>query len=299
MSRRRFVLLGESTGWHAARLAACLSGRGHEASIVPWRALAATVGAEGDAVRPPLVMAADCIVVRGMPGGGAPASRLEEVIFRMNLLGRIADRGIPVINSPRSLEVAIDKHLALCRLAAAGLPVPRTHVAQDAAAAREAIREFGGPCVLKPLFGSRGRGLVRLESPLEIDALAASPAVGDTLGGIFYLQEFIPHPGWDARVLVVGPRTFAMRRVAAAGDWRTNLSCGGRGEPFTPPDDWLDMARRAATAIGADIAGVDILPTADGRAVVLEVNGVPGWRGLEAATGQTVTDAAADFLQSV
>lgn len=299
MSRRRFVLLGEPTGWHAARLAECLTSRGHEAIIVPWRRLGAAIGPEGDDVQPAAVAAADCIVVRGMPGGGALASRLEEVIFRMNLLGRIAAKGMPIVNSPRSLEVAIDKHLALCHLAAAGLPVPRTRVVQDLEAAREAANDLGGPCVLKPLFGSRGRGLVRLESPSQIDTVAAPGAIDTSLGGIFYLQEFIRHPGWDVRVVVVGPRTFAMRRVAAAGEWRTNLSCGGRGEAFEPPADWLAMARRAAATIGTDIAGVDILPTADGQALVLEVNGVPGWRGLEAATGHAMTDTVADFLQGV
>ncbi len=296
MSRKRVVLLGEPTGWHAARLAAGLTARGHEAAIVQWGRLAASVGPGSEAVEPAEVRAADAVVVRGMPGGGAVAHRLEEVIFRMNLLGRIAARGTPVVNSPRSLEVAIDKHLSLCHLAAAGLPVPRTRVVQDLDAARDAVRELGGQCVMKPLFGSRGRGLVRLGSPADIDALAATP---DVPGGVFYVQEFVPHPGWDVRVVTVGGRIFAMRRVAAAGEWRTNISCGGRGEACDPPAAWVEMARAAASAIGADLAGVDILPTADGRAVVLEVNGVPGWRGLEGATGQAVTEAVVEFVESL
>jgi ribosomal protein S6--L-glutamate ligase len=296
VTRRRFVVLGEPTGWHAARLAARLVDRGHDAAIVPWRMLAARIDAAGDSVAPPVVAAADAIVVRGMPGSSGAEQRLEEVIFRMNMLGRIASRGIPVINSPRSLEAAIDKHLSLCRLATAGLPVPRTIVVQDVAAARPARLELGPLCVAKPLFGSRGRGLTRIASDDDLAAAAAHPATA--AGGVFYLQEFIPHDGWDVRIVLVGDRPFAMRRVAAAGEWRTNISCGGRGEPFEPPAAWVDLARRAAAALEIDVAGVDLLPACDGRAVVIEVNGVPGWRGLEAATGEDVTGAVADFLES-
>lgn len=296
MIRKRFVVLGEPTGWHAGRLATALIARSHDAAIVPWRMLSSRVGGAGESFGPPVVAAADAIAVRGMPGGGTPSNHLEEVIFRMNLLGRIAGRGTAVINSPRSLEVAIDKHLSLCRLADAGVPVPRTIVVQDAAAAKDAWQDFDRRCVLKPLFGSRGRGLALVATEAE---LAAATAVGGPTcpGGVVYLQEFIPHGGWDVRIVLVGDRTFSMRRVAASGEWRTNLACGGRGEAFEPPEEWVGLARRAADALGSEIAGIDLLPAADGRVLVLEVNGVPGWRGLEAATGQDVTGAVVSLLE--
>lgn len=294
-NRKRVVVLGEPTGWHAGRLAAALLARGHETTIVPWTMLSSRVAAGAETIGPPAVAEADMIVVRGMPGSH-PTNHLEEVILRMNLLGRIADRGTVVINSPRSLEVAIDKHLSLCRLADAGLPVPRTAVVQDAAAARNARKEFGGPCVLKPLFGSRGRGLMLAATEAELVAATAagSPACP---GGVFYMQEFIPHAGWDVRVVLVGDRAICMRRIAAPGEWRTNIACGGRGEAFEPPAAWVEMARRAAAAVGTEIAGIDLLPATDGRVLVLEVNGVPGWRGLEAASGQDVTGEVVSFLE--
>ena len=291
-------MLGEPDGWHAARLAAALSARGHEVAVVPWRALAGGIATAGETVQPAAVATADVVVVRGMPGGGAGDTRLEEVIFRMNLLGRIAARGIPVINSPRSLEVAIDKHLSLCRVAAAGVPVPHTVVVQDRPAAEEAWRHFGGDCVLKPLFGSRGRGLARITSAAALAQATAREGSREALGGVFYLQEFIPHDGWDVRILLVGGRPLGMRRVAVGGDWRTNVSRGGRGEPFDPPAAWVETARRAAAAVEAEIAGVDLLPASDGRLVVLEVNGVPGWRGLESATGLDVTGIVASHVES-
>jgi len=286
---RRACILGEPTGWHALRLAAELESRGLSAPIVRWQALSAAVTGAGPPFGPPAFAAADVVVVRGMPGTSPAESRLEEVIFRMDVLARLAAAGTPVVNPPRALEIAIDKYLTLARLAEAGLPVPRTRVVQDAESAAAAREELGGDCVLKPLFGSRGRGLRRC-----ISAEALGEAT-DT-GGIHYIQEFVAHAGWDARVLVVGERLFAMRRTAVAGEWRTNLAVGGRAEPLTLPGEWAALARRAATAVGASLTGVDLLPARDGRVLVLEVNAVPGWRGLETVVGAAVTDAVTEHV---
>jgi ribosomal protein S6--L-glutamate ligase len=102
-------------------------------------------------------------------------------------------------------------------------------------------------------------------------------------------QQYIANDGWDVRILVVGSEVFAMKRVAADGEWRTNISCGGRAELFTPPTEWIQLARAAARAVGADIAGVDILPGSDGSAWVLEVNAVPGWRALQTVTSENIS----------
>lgn len=295
------AVVGEPAGWHVGRLLTALEARGHRGTVVRWQELAAAVsptgratgGADPGAERflPAAFESADLVVVRGMPGGG-----LEEVIFRMDVLGRLAARGTPVVNSPRGLEIAIDKYLSLTRMAAAGLPVPRTIVAQHPAGIREAWRSLGGDCVYKPLFGSRGRGIVRVRDEPSlaavIDVAAAQPA-----GVATYLQEFVPHPGWDVRILVVGGDAFAIRRFSPPHEWRTNVSVGGRAEAFAPPAAWLDLARQAAQATETEIAGVDLLPTRDGRVLVLEVNAVPGWRGLEAATGLCVGDAVVRHLE--
>ena len=97
----------------------------------------------------------------------------------------------------------------------------------------------------------------------------------------------MPHDGWDARILLVGDEAFAMRRVAA-DNWRTNLALGARAETFSPPPDWIVLARRAAATLDTTIAGVDLLPARDGRLLVLEVNAVPGWKGLESVTASDI-----------
>lgn len=284
-------ILGAPGGWHVGRLAAALAARGAHVDVVAWRRIAASLPAT-EAFGPPELAAADVVAVRGMPAPDSPADRLEQVIFRMDALAALAATGIPVVNPPRALEAAIDKYLCLVRLADAGIPVPRTIVVQDADSAAQAWERLGGDCVAKPLFGSRGQGLVRIASEAAARAAAAGAAV-------VYLQEFVPHVGWDARLLVVGERVFAMRRDAPPGDWRTNVAIGGLPRPLEPPPAWVDLARRAAASLGATVAGVDLMPDGDGRVVVLEVNGVPGWRGLEGATGADVTGAVADHLLDI
>jgi RimK family alpha-L-glutamate ligase len=289
----RVAILGEPHGWHVERLARAVAARGHAADLIRWDGLAAGIAADGaEWFLPAEIHAADVIAVRGMPGREPHHDRLEEVVFRMDLLGRLAARGTPVVNPPAALEAAIDKYLSLCRLAAAGLPVPRTQVVQGTGQVLDAYRGLGGDCVLKPLFGSRGRGIVRIDTEAAAAAVAAMPS------RVAYLQEFIPHAGWDVRILVVGGRIFSMRRLAPPGEWRTNISLGGTPQPFDPPAAWIEIAVRAASALGAEIAGVDLLPTPDGRIVVLEVNGVPAWRGLEEATGHDIAAAIATQLTS-
>ena len=99
------------------------------------------------------------------------------------------------------------------------------------------------------------------------------------LGAVLYVQQFIPHDGYDLRVLVVGSRMWAMRRRNPL-DWRTNVSRGATAEPLELTPELADLARRAVDAIGAPVAGVDLLPARDGRLYTIEVNAVPGWQAL-------------------
>ena len=300
----RLVVIGSPGAWHVGRIRAVALARGHDVAVVEWRQLGAFVapalaGAERatslpepcrtDIFLPDAIDAADAVLVRGMPAG-----RLEEVILRMDLLGRLAERGTPVINSPRALETAIDKYLSLARLAAAGIRVPRTIVAQDPDGIRRAWETLGGDAVVKPLFGSCGRGIERIDSEaLLLPLLAAAEAQE---GAATYLQEFIPHAGWDVRILLVGEEAFSIRRRSAT-DWRTNLARGGIGEPFEPPQAWVDLARRTSALLGVEVAGVDLVPDAGGDPLVLEVNAVPGWRGLASATGLDPTPAVVRWAE--
>jgi len=289
MMAMRVAVLGTASGWHVRRLVAAIEARGHEALIVGWHELSTEIGSH-ERHAPRCIVDADVIVIRGMPAG-----TLEDVIFRMDLLGRLA-RDRHVVNTPRALEVAIDKYLSLVRLHDAGMSVPRTIVAQDEAGIEAAWTSLGERAVVKPLFGSQGRGIELITCRQELEPCLRAARQAEPPGAVCYLQEFVPHAGWDARVLVVGDRTFAIRRVSA-GDWRINVSRGARPEPWPLPADWEDAAVRSARAVGAEIAGVDLLPGPLGP-IVVEVNAVPGWRGLQSALGQDIAAVVVGHLES-
>jgi ribosomal protein S6--L-glutamate ligase len=114
---------------------------------------------------------------------------------------------------------------------------------------------------------------------------------------VFYVQRAVNHDGRDVRVFVVGGRVLgAIERRTSDGGWRTNVSRGGSARPFELPPAWEQLALRAAAAIGADYAGVDLLPSREGTVFVLEVNGIPGWQGLQHATGLDVAGALVEHL---
>jgi ribosomal protein S6--L-glutamate ligase len=229
----------------------------------------------------------DAILVRTMPPGS-----LEQVIFRMNALAMLeqasgnTSNGYPpiILNSPRAIELAVDKYLSLALLRQNNIPIPRTHVCQHANAAMQAYEHLGPDVVVKPIFGGEGRGITRISDPAL--ALRAFKMI-EQFDGVIYQQEFIAHEGFDIRILVIGENTFSIRRVNP-DDWRTNVSLGARAEPFEASAELIQLARQAANVVQAKIAGVDILIAPDGTPTVLEVNAVPGWKGLAEATGQDI-----------
>jgi ribosomal protein S6--L-glutamate ligase len=231
----------------------------------------------------------DAVLVRTMPPGS-----LEQVVFRMDVLGQLEAAGTVVLNPARAIEAAVDKYLASAKLRAAGLRTPRTTVCQTVDDALAAFATLGGDVVLKPLFGGEGRGITRIAD----EALAQRAfSLLVQLGGVLYLQEFIPHEGFDLRVFVLGNDFWGMRRRNAL-DWRTNVSRGATAEAWQPSGELVEMARCAARAIGAPIAGVDLLPGRAGAVYTIEVNAVPGWQALSRATGVDIAGEVLRFVQS-
>jgi RimK family alpha-L-glutamate ligase len=279
----RIALLSAGTGWHVRDLQRAAAQLQQEAVAVDFRRLSASV-----ALEPDVLNGYDSVLVRTMPPGS-----LEQVVFRMDLLHRAQACDVCVLNPPRAVETCVDKYLATALLAAAGLRVPPTVVCQQADAALEAFPALGGDVVVKPLFGSEGRGMVRVSEP---EMAWRTFRTLERTQSVLYLQQFIPHPGWDLRLFVLGGRVLTAMRRYANGDWRTNVAQGGRGEVVRPTADEERLAVRAAAALGAVIAGVDLLPGPSGEWYVLEVNAVPGWRALAPVTGIDVAAAIVDFL---
>lgn len=286
----RLAVLAAPDSWYARDLARAAAGD-HEVVTLPFSEISARAG-RGDAAITcggRSLSDFDAVLVRTMPPGS-----LEQVVFRMDCLARLAAAGVVVLNSPKAIEAAVDKYLTTAKIAAAGLLTPRTICCQTADDAMLAFAQLGGDIVLKPLFGSEGRGITRLND--EALALRAFKMLAQ-LGAVLYLQEFVPHDGYDLRLLLIGDRVLGMRRRNQL-DWRTNLSRGAKAEPFEPDRDLVEMARRAAAAVGAPLAGVDILPGKDGQLYTIEVNAVPGWKGLAQAHNLDIARLVIDYIAS-
>ncbi|MDQ2078744.1 RimK family alpha-L-glutamate ligase [Xanthobacteraceae bacterium Astr-EGSB] len=226
----------------------------------------------------------DAVLARTLSGGS-----FEVVTRRLGILHALTGLGVPVLNNARAIERCVDKSTTSFLLARAGIPTPATWVMEKAAEARAIVTaEVGsGPLVLKPLFGSQGRGLLLIRTA---DDLPETPP-----GGVYYLQRFVAveRDGFhDFRLFISGGRVLAAM-MRHSGHWITNVKRGGRPVAVVADAVMKRMAVAAAAAVGADFAGVDIIQGADGP-TVLEVNSMPAWSGLQQVTPVDVAAALAD-----
>ncbi len=287
----KLAVLGSSESWYVQDLRRAGSDR-HEVVPISFRSLASQVRSTAaiEVGSPGLALHEfDAVLVRTMPSGS-----LEQVVFRMDALAQLQGRGVPVVNPPKAIEAAVDKYLTTARLAAEGLLVPHTIVCQSAEQASEAFARLGSDVVIKPVFGSEGRGIARIRD----EAIAwRTFRLLEQMGAVLYLQQPIEHEGEDIRLFVLGEQVWGIRRKNAH-DWRTNINRGAVAEPLEVTPPLAALARRSAAAVGAEVAGVDILPGRDGRLYVLEVNAVPGWRALGAALQIDVAKQLLKFLEA-
>lgn len=223
----------------------------------------------------------DFVIVRTMPLGS-----LEQIVLRMDVLHLLQRQGVCVVNSPRALEIAIDKWLALYTLRELGVSMPRTVSCQTRADAMVAFELLGGDIVVKPIFGGEGRGIVRITDP---DIAWRVFSTLEQMRQVAYIQAFIPHHGYDLRLLVIGDEVLAVRRQSM-DDWRTNVSRGAVAIPHEPTDTQRRIALQAARSVDGFAIGVDLIPGKDGKDYLIEINAVPGWKGTGAALGVDVAD---------
>jgi len=284
----RIAILAARQGWHTDELCRALAARGHEGRVLSYEALVARLGgaAPAFAAGETDLGACDAVLARIIPQGS-----LEQIIFRVDALHALEERGVPVVNSPRAIERTVDKLWTTAILARAGLAVPETVVCESPDAALAAFRQLRD-VIVKPLFGSMGLGMVRVTS--EEMAFRVFRTL-ETIRGVYYVQRAVDHDGCDVRAFVVGGRVVGAIERSAAG-WKTNLARGGRARATTLSRERTDLALRAARAVGAEYAGVDLLPARDGTDYVVEVNGIPGWRGLQEATSVDVAATIVEHL---
>ena len=281
------VVLAARAGWHTHELERAAAERGHLLTVLPYEGLVARIGpAPGLRSRNIELDSTDVVLARIIPSGS-----LEQIIFRVDALHRLEDRGIRVINSPRAIERTVDKFWTSTLLEQCGIPTPETVVCDDPDEAIAAYRTLGD-VIVKPLFGSMGLGMVRVSD--EEMAFRVFRTI-EQIRGVYYVQRTVDHDGTDIRAFVLGGRVIAAIERRASG-WRTNLARGGTARSLSLGEQLSALAVRAAAAVGADYAGVDLLTGRDGTTYVLEVNGIPGWRGLQEATGLDIAGRLVDHL---
>lgn len=296
----RVAIMTDETGWHTTALRRALAARGAEGRCVDLAdcRIDTTRAAHGLAIPGYGRGLPDAVIVRGIASG-----TFEQVTMRLGILHALRELGIPVYNDARAIERSVDKGMTSWLLHVHGIPTPPAWVGEDAAhAQRVVMRESAGgrALVLKPLFGSQGKGLRRVGFVRgrhhALPPLSACHHVA-------YLQRFVPGtggvdggPGFDWRVLVIGGRAVAaMRRVSR--HWVHNVARGARCEAAEVSEGVARTAVRATAALGLDYAGVDLLPCAEGDgALVIEVNGVAAWRGLQSVTRADIAGLLVDDL---
>jgi [lysine-biosynthesis-protein LysW]---L-2-aminoadipate ligase len=207
--------------------------------------------------------------------------------------------GIPTVNMAHVAAVCGDKLTTSAALARAGIAQPRLKVAFSPESALAAIEEFGYPVVLKPVVGSWGRLLSKIN---DRDAAEAILEHKDTLGSyqhsVFYIQEYIQKPGRDIRAMVIGDQTVcAIYR--SSQHWITNTARGGQGElcPITP--ELNDICVSAAKAVGGGVLAVDVLEDPNRGFLINEVNHTMEFHTLAPTTGVDVAGLIVDFTLKV
>ena len=285
-------ILSARTGWHTDELLRALAARGHTGTVVPYESIVARIPAQSTAATlsatSQQLLSAPTVLARIVPNGS-----LEQIIYRVDALHWLEERGVRVMNSPRAIERCVDKFYTSALLREAGLDTPETVVCERIDDAMAAVREMGD-VIVKPLFGSMGHGMVRVSDPETAFRVFRALEVARA---VFYLQRVVEHAGCDVRAFVVGNRVIAaIERRARDGGWRTNISLGGEARAIDLPSAWSELALTAARAVGADYAGVDLLPASDGTIHVLEVNGIPGWSGAQKTTSVDIAGAIVDHV---
>lgn len=281
------ILVIGSPGWHWSRLEAAFDALGIAAGRLPFPSFGLDLREAARFI--PLDRQPRLALVRFIPAG-----TLEQITFRLGVLHGLEAAGAIVANPPGAIERCVDKSAATLRLVLAGIPTPATWVTEQPREAAEILaRETagGGAIVAKPLFGAQGEGLrlLRAGDPL--------PAAGD-VGGVWYLQRYVGgDTAWrDFRVMVIGGEPVAA--MARHGrDWITNIRQGGRAEAVPATGELARLAIEAASALGCDHAGVDLIEDRDGRMMVLEVNSMPAWQGLQSVAGIDIAARLARHLR--
>lgn len=236
----------------------------------------------------------------------APWQQYDAVLERsisytagLNSLRILNAWGIPTVNTAKVAEACGDKLATSAALAQAGIPQPNTRVAFSPEAALKIIEEMGYPVVIKPVVGSWGRLLAKINDREAAEAVLEHKAVlGSVQHSVFYIQEYIQKPGRDIRAFVAGDRTItAIYRKSE--HWITNTARGGIGEVCKLTPELDELCVRAAQAVGGGILAVDVMEHSERGYLINEINHTMEFHTLMPTTSVDIPGIIVDYLAAV
>lgn len=279
-------------GWHGIQLSEAFAKRGHQAVFIALQEGLIDLSGAGPRITfPGLLQVPAGAFVRGVAAGS-----LQQVITRLNLLHFLKLQGTYIYNDTKAIERTVDKGMTSFLLHQQGVATPPTWVCESRQLAHTLIQQHlatNPRMVIKPLFGSQGKG-VRL-----LTAGTALPLPGDRfVDGVYYLQSYVDTgpQSHDYRVLVVNDQPVAAMQRSGEG-WLHNVALGARCQA-SQEQEVLEIAVRAARALGIDYCGVDVIRDLQGQLWVLEVNSIPAWRGLQGVTHFSIAQVLVDHFLS-
>jgi ribosomal protein S6--L-glutamate ligase len=284
--RLRVAVAGIPGAWSTERMAESLRARGVDASTFSAGDLVHDLTSGRVELHGEDLSRVDGIVVKKLADQSSPWGRL-----RLHALRVLESRGVRIFSRPDVIDVAMDRYRMTVEMAAAGLPVPATISAETEGGLRDAIARLGDS-VVKPVYTSKGRGMIRVDA----DGAAILDGALDADGQRYLVQQFVRAPGRDIGATVSGGAFVgAFYRVAADGAWMTTTSQGGRYERCELSAEGIELAERAAQLFRLDYTVVDLVEQERGF-LIYEVSAFGGFRGLLEATGVDPSVAYAEHV---
>ncbi len=295
----------DSGGWHGARLKAAFAKRHFEVVFISLKDCCFDFSQpefnkdlnKNQAIQLPQFdnLLPQAAFIRGIAGGS-----LQQVILRLDFLHALQASGVKVYNPPKAIERTVDKAMTSFLLYKQGIASPKTWVCESRLQAAEIIAkqtQHQQKLVIKPLFGSQGKGVSILGSSTPFPV-----PMQEHIDGVYYLQQFVESSSADAwhdtRVFVInGKAVAAMKRFGKT--WVNNVANGGRCEAASISDKISELAVQAAKVVDMNYCGVDVITDLAGQHYVLEVNSIPAWQGLQGVVEVDIAQALVDDLLSM
>ena len=294
---RELIIFSDELGWHTDQLQIGLKFLGIKTRILNLSSTDILIDcAKDNFVTRNFNANLSCCFVRGIEGG-----TLEQITRRLAILHQLKFLGIPIVNSGKGIENSVDKCMTSFLLRMRDISTPDCWVLEDRTSSFKLINRLlddGRSLVIKPIFGSQGVNVTLIKEKIKNETDLERRI--NFAKGVYYIQEFVePIGGFlrDFRVFVVNDEVIAAMERKGQG-WVHNVAKGGVCRRIVPDNFLQKLAIQSTRAVGLEISGVDIIEDkrSESGYKVLEVNGIPAWKGLQNVSDINISEKIIKFL---